>query len=384
MSLPKIGQTFGGRDHTTVMHADKKIRKEMAERRRIYDQVQELTSRIKQRAAPVAHPLPPNDFGASAHCGRPCVVISECPKHAYAREAAKARTRASPKSRKLFVHKEFPHGVGRLPTVPTDPSPATTRIRSTSRPQVIHSESTPLSTLIPQVAHILCTARAESLGRAISAPVRAPPDPGYNSPHTWGQPWGQPGQSVDGSGRRPKPSTEARVCPQVHHHGSPHARKRSDLRERPQSTQSTTLTTATAFRSLLREKKQKQAEAEVWGQPRDRVVMSTNSRGGRGDGGAPRRPNVDACTWSVLRPLNAEGGPAGGGSRSLPSVNEAWPEPDTGLGRRKDARMKIRVERDGLADAVAWVAQKPPLPASGAGAGRCPARRRFRTATPTR
>jgi chromosomal replication initiator protein len=50
MSLPRIGQAFGGRDHTTVMYADKKIRKEMAERRRIYDQVQELTSRIKQRA----------------------------------------------------------------------------------------------------------------------------------------------------------------------------------------------------------------------------------------------------------------------------------------------------------------------------------------------
>ncbi|HWC80148.1 MAG TPA: chromosomal replication initiator protein DnaA [Pseudonocardiaceae bacterium] len=50
LSLPKIGQTFGNRDHTTVMYADKKIRKEMAERRRIYDQVQELTSRIKQRA----------------------------------------------------------------------------------------------------------------------------------------------------------------------------------------------------------------------------------------------------------------------------------------------------------------------------------------------
>jgi chromosomal replication initiator protein len=32
------------------MHADRKIRKEMAERRRTYDQVQELTSRIKQRA----------------------------------------------------------------------------------------------------------------------------------------------------------------------------------------------------------------------------------------------------------------------------------------------------------------------------------------------
>ncbi|MGB8994664.1 MAG: chromosomal replication initiator protein DnaA [Pseudonocardiaceae bacterium] len=50
LSLPRIGQIFGGRDHTTVMHADRKIRKEMAERRRTYDQVQELTSRIKQRA----------------------------------------------------------------------------------------------------------------------------------------------------------------------------------------------------------------------------------------------------------------------------------------------------------------------------------------------
>ena len=47
--LAKIGQTFG-RDHTTVMYADKKIRKEMAERRKIYDQVQELTARIKQRS----------------------------------------------------------------------------------------------------------------------------------------------------------------------------------------------------------------------------------------------------------------------------------------------------------------------------------------------
>ncbi|HEV7451489.1 MAG TPA: chromosomal replication initiator protein DnaA [Pseudonocardiaceae bacterium] len=50
LSLPRIGQVFGGRDHTTVMHAERKIRKEMAERRRTYDQVQELTSRIKQRA----------------------------------------------------------------------------------------------------------------------------------------------------------------------------------------------------------------------------------------------------------------------------------------------------------------------------------------------
>ncbi|HEY8374534.1 MAG TPA: chromosomal replication initiator protein DnaA [Pseudonocardiaceae bacterium] len=50
LSLPKIGQTFGGRDHTTVMHADKKIRKEMAQRRQIYEQVQELTARIKMRS----------------------------------------------------------------------------------------------------------------------------------------------------------------------------------------------------------------------------------------------------------------------------------------------------------------------------------------------
>ena len=49
LSLPKIGQQFGGRDHTTVMHADKKIRQLMAERRAIYNQVTELTNRIKQQ-----------------------------------------------------------------------------------------------------------------------------------------------------------------------------------------------------------------------------------------------------------------------------------------------------------------------------------------------
>ena len=50
LSLPRIGQTFGGRDHTTVMHADKKIRNEIAQRRKTFEQVQELTARIKQRA----------------------------------------------------------------------------------------------------------------------------------------------------------------------------------------------------------------------------------------------------------------------------------------------------------------------------------------------
>jgi chromosomal replication initiator protein len=50
MSLPKIGQQFGGRDHTTVMHAERKIRSLMAERRAIFNQVTELTNRIKQQA----------------------------------------------------------------------------------------------------------------------------------------------------------------------------------------------------------------------------------------------------------------------------------------------------------------------------------------------
>lgn len=50
LSLPKIGQQFGGRDHTTVMNADRKIRSLMAERRSIYNQVTELTNRIKQQA----------------------------------------------------------------------------------------------------------------------------------------------------------------------------------------------------------------------------------------------------------------------------------------------------------------------------------------------
>ncbi|MEO3811410.1 chromosomal replication initiator protein DnaA [Sphaerisporangium sp. B11E5] len=50
LSLPKIGQQFGGRDHTTVMHAERKIRSLMAERRSMYNQVTELTNRIKQNS----------------------------------------------------------------------------------------------------------------------------------------------------------------------------------------------------------------------------------------------------------------------------------------------------------------------------------------------
>jgi chromosomal replication initiator protein len=51
LSLPKIGQTFGGRDHTTVMHADRKIRELMAERRALYNHVNEITTKIKQQGS---------------------------------------------------------------------------------------------------------------------------------------------------------------------------------------------------------------------------------------------------------------------------------------------------------------------------------------------
>ena len=50
LSLPKIGDEFGGKDHTTVMYADRKIRKEMTENRGTYDEIQELTQIIKARA----------------------------------------------------------------------------------------------------------------------------------------------------------------------------------------------------------------------------------------------------------------------------------------------------------------------------------------------
>ena len=47
LSLPKIGDQFGGKDHTTVMYADRKIRKEMTEKRDTYDEIQSLTQKIK-------------------------------------------------------------------------------------------------------------------------------------------------------------------------------------------------------------------------------------------------------------------------------------------------------------------------------------------------
>jgi chromosomal replication initiator protein len=47
-SLPKIGKEFGGRDHTTVIHATSKIARLIREDRNVYNLVQELTARIKQ------------------------------------------------------------------------------------------------------------------------------------------------------------------------------------------------------------------------------------------------------------------------------------------------------------------------------------------------
>lgn len=51
LSLPQIGKRFGNRDHSTVLYATNKIRQEMRERKQTYEQVKELTARIRQQAA---------------------------------------------------------------------------------------------------------------------------------------------------------------------------------------------------------------------------------------------------------------------------------------------------------------------------------------------
>ncbi len=50
-SYPKIAEEFGGRDHTTVMHACEKIRGQMAEKRVVFEQVNDLINRIKHGAS---------------------------------------------------------------------------------------------------------------------------------------------------------------------------------------------------------------------------------------------------------------------------------------------------------------------------------------------
>ena len=47
LSYPAIAREFGGRDHTTVIHAVDKIQRLMKERKQIYDQVTELIQVLK-------------------------------------------------------------------------------------------------------------------------------------------------------------------------------------------------------------------------------------------------------------------------------------------------------------------------------------------------
>jgi chromosomal replication initiator protein len=49
LSLPRIGAEFGGRDHTTVMHATAKIQKLINSQREVYNQIQTLTNLVKQK-----------------------------------------------------------------------------------------------------------------------------------------------------------------------------------------------------------------------------------------------------------------------------------------------------------------------------------------------
>ncbi|MGJ4050127.1 chromosomal replication initiator protein DnaA [Corynebacterium macclintockiae] len=50
LSLPKLGSSFGGRDHTTVMYAERRVRESLSENKKVFDQVQELTQKIKSHA----------------------------------------------------------------------------------------------------------------------------------------------------------------------------------------------------------------------------------------------------------------------------------------------------------------------------------------------
>ena len=69
-SLPKIGKEFGGRDHTTVIHATSKIARLIREDRSVYNLVQELTARVKQVALSARCLLIPPLFPPSASPAR--------------------------------------------------------------------------------------------------------------------------------------------------------------------------------------------------------------------------------------------------------------------------------------------------------------------------
>jgi chromosomal replication initiator protein len=50
LSLPRIGAEFGGKDHTTVIHANSKITKLLGEKREILNDIQALTTAIRQKS----------------------------------------------------------------------------------------------------------------------------------------------------------------------------------------------------------------------------------------------------------------------------------------------------------------------------------------------
>ena len=47
-SLPRLGEAFGGRDHTTVLHACDKIEKEMAKDRELAMVIEQLTEKLRK------------------------------------------------------------------------------------------------------------------------------------------------------------------------------------------------------------------------------------------------------------------------------------------------------------------------------------------------
>ena len=95
LSLPKIGQQFGGRDHTTVMHADRKIRQLMAERRSHLQPGHRATNRIKQTARGSARPLPSGL--RRPRRGSPEVSPHRARRNAHPPESSLVRTSAGPR-----------------------------------------------------------------------------------------------------------------------------------------------------------------------------------------------------------------------------------------------------------------------------------------------
>ena len=99
LSLPKIGAQFGNRDHTTVMYADRKINQLLAERRAVFNQVSELTNRIKLQARQA---LSRRD-GRRSRCGRHAVRWSELHGEDLWTHAAAAPPARSPSTRRARV-----------------------------------------------------------------------------------------------------------------------------------------------------------------------------------------------------------------------------------------------------------------------------------------